>query len=379
MDYTTDVVIVGAGAAGLATAACLGRLGVRYEILEAGDAPAASWAASYDALHLHTVRQLSGLPFRAMPRSFPRYAARDQLVGYLRGYAERFKILVRSGQRVTRAVPEGDGWRVETGANVYRCRALVAASGIYANPYSAAYPGMESFPGRILHSAAYRNAEPFAGQRVLVVGAGNSGSEIALDLATRAASVVVAIRQGVNIVPRARLGVPIQRWALLIPRLPGPIRAGISGMLLRRAEVRLRSAGIPKSPVPVLRMQGIPIIGLGIIQAVRAGRIRIAGAIVRFGADGVHFVDGSVQPFDAVILATGFRPALGYLDGLVTLDERGFPRRDHVRSLDQPGLFFMGFNYGIAGTLNIIRGDAPIAARQIAAYLRASAPAGAGA
>lgn len=379
MEYTTDVVIVGAGAAGLATAACLGRLGVRYEILEAGDAPAASWAATYDALHLHTVRQLSGLPFRAMPRSFPRYASRDQLVGYLRGYAERFKMLVRAGQRVTRAVREGDGWRVETGDNVYRCRALVAASGIYANPHSAAYPGMESFPGRILHSAAYRNAEPFAGQRVLVVGAGNSGSEIALDLATRAASVVVAIRQGVNIVPRDLLGVPIQRWALLIPRLPGPMRAGISGMLLRRAEARLRSAGIPKSPVPVLRMQGIPIIGLGIIQAVRAGRIRIAGAIARFDTDGVHFADGTVQPFDAVILATGFRPALGYLDGLVTLDERGFPRRDHVRSLDQPGLFFMGFNYGIAGTLNIIRGDAPVAARQIAEYLRSSSPAGAGA
>lgn len=379
MEYTTDVVIVGAGAAGLATAACLGRLGVRYEILEAGDAPATSWAASYDALHLHTVRQLSGLPFRAMPRSFPRYAARDQLVGYLRGYAERFKILVRTGQRVTRTTPEGDGWRVETGDTTYHCRALVAASGIYANPHSAAYPGMESFPGRILHSAAYRNAEPFAGQRVLVVGAGNSGAEIALDLATRTAGVVVAIRQGVNIVPRDLLGVPIQRWALLIPRLPGPIRAGISRALLRRAEVRLRSAGIPKSPVPVLRMQGIPIIGLGIIQAVRAGRIRIAGAIARFDADGVHFADGSVQPFDAVILATGFRPALGYLDGLVTLDERGFPRRDHVRSLDLPGLFFMGFNYGIAGTLNIIRGDAPVAARQIAEYLRASAPAHAGA
>ena len=377
MDYTTDVVIVGAGAAGLATAACLGRLGVRYEILEAGDAPAASWAASYDALHLHTVRQLSGMPFHAMPRSFPRYASRDQLVDYLRGYAERYKILVRTGQRVSRAVPEGDGWRVETSDSVYHCRVLVAASGIYANPYSAAYPGMESFPGRVLHSAEYRNAEPFAGQRMLVVGAGNSGSEIALDLATRAASVVVAIRQGVNIVPRDLLGVAIQRWALLIPRLPGPIRAGISGMLLRRAEARLRAAGIPKSPVPVLRMQGIPIIGLGIIQAVRAGRVRIAGAIARFGADGVHFTDGAVEPFDAVILATGFRPALGYLDGLVTLDERGFPRRDHVRSLDRPGLFFMGFNYGIAGTLNIIRGDAPVAARQIAEYLRAPAPAGA--
>ncbi|HEU5439071.1 MAG TPA: NAD(P)-binding domain-containing protein [Ktedonobacterales bacterium] len=377
MARETDVVIVGAGAAGLATAACLKRLGVASEVLEASEQAGHSWAAAYDALHLHTVRRYSSLPGWPMPRRYPRYAARDQVVAYLEAYATHFGIAPRYGQRVTRAEPTGEGgWRVTTQAGEeWVARVLVAASGVVANPVTAAYPGMDEYGGKLLHSREYRNAAPFAGQRVLVVGAGNSGAEIAVDLLEGGAAVTVAIRVGVNAVPLSLLGVPIQYWALLVAKLPPSVTRVVTKALLRRSEARLKAAGMPKSPEPILQAHGIPIIGLRLLEAARAGKIKITGAIERFEPDGVAFKDGTRQPFDAVIMATGYRPALGYLDGLVTLDERGFPARDMVTSLDQPSLFFVGFNYGLAGTLNIIRREAPIAAQRIAALLRSSAPA----
>ena len=369
MGHETEVVIVGAGAAGLATAAGLKRSGVPFELLEASERVGNAWASSYDALRLHTVRRYSGLPYYPMPRSYPRYPSRDQVVSYLDAYARRFGIEPRIGQRVVRAAPASDGWNVSSQDTTYHCRVLVAASGVQANPVVPASPGRDAFRGTVIHSREYRNAAAFAGQRVLVVGAGNSGAEIAVDLLGAAHEVTIAVRVGVNAVPLSLLGVPIQYWALLVLRLPPVVVAPLSRVLLRRSEARLRAAGLPKSPEPVLQSHGIPIIGLRLLDATRAGRIKVAGAIQRFEPTGVRFADGTLREVDAVILATGFRPALDYLEGLITFDERGFPKRDRVRSLDQPNLYFMGFNYGIAGTLNNIRMEAPVAAALIATAL----------
>lgn len=368
-EYAADVVIVGAGAAGLATAACLKRLGVASLVLEGSDEIGHSWASGYDALRLHTVRRYSRLPIRAMPRSYPRYASRDQVVSYLQDYSSRLKLDVRTNRRVERVERLDDGWRVWTPSETYTCRALVSASGIVANPVMPPYPGTHTYGGALLHSSAYRSAEQFAGRRVLVVGTGNSGAEIALDLVKQAQSVALSIRSGVNVVPLSLLGVPIQYWALLVARLPRPVTAPLAGVLLRRSAARLKRAGLPRSSVPVLESEHVPVIGLGLLDAVRGGRIAVLGAIDRFTESGVVFADGTERAFDAVIMATGFHPALSYLAGLVTLDEGGFPARDGARSLDQQGLYFVGLNYGIVGTLNNIRKDAPVAARQIAASL----------
>lgn len=372
MSRESQVVIVGAGAAGLATAACLKRRGIQAEMLEASPDAGHSWAATYDALRLHTVRRFSGLPLYPMPRGYPRFATRDQVVAYLRDYAAHFGIQPHFGAEVTRAERVADGWRIETrDGDEWRARVLVAASGIYANPYTATYPGQETYTGMLIHSSAYRSPAAFKGQRVLVIGAGNSGAEIAVDLMQGGARVTVAIRQGVNAVPLSLLGVPIQYWALLVERMPR-LMAALAPVMLRRSTARLRRAGIPKSPEPVLQAHGIPIIGLRLLDAAREGKIAIAGAIERFAPHGVRYADGTTAEYDAIILATGFRPALGYLHGLVTLDERGFPARDGVRSLDHPDLFFVGFRYTVAGTLNNIRRDAPVAAQQMAELLRST-------
>ncbi len=380
MDSSTEVIIVGAGAAGLATAASLQRLGIRPVVIEAGDVVGHSWASSYDALRLHTVRRYSSLPLRPMPATYPRYASRDQVVGYLRNYAERFDIDVRSNCRVEKAAHSASGWSLSTNTGQFACHVLVAATGVAANPVTPAFPGMEGYAGVLMHSQAYRNAEAFADKRVLVVGAGNSGAEIALDLVRGGANATVAIRQGVNAVPLTLLGVPIQYWGLLVAKMPRAITAPLAGLLLRRSEARLRRAGIPKSPEPVLGSHGIPIIGLGFLDAAREKRIRIAGGIDRFTREGVQFTDGNSAPFDAVILATGYRPALDFLGEQITRDVRGFPMRapDGVSSVDLPDLYFVGYTYSIAGTLNLIRKEAPVTARRIAANAErhAKVPAG---
>jgi thioredoxin reductase len=379
-EVIAEVIIVGAGAAGLATAASLQRLGIQPVVIEAGDVAGHSWASSYDALRLHTVRRYSSLPLRPMSSSYPRYASRDQIVGYLRDYAAHYSIDVRSGRRVERAMHTASGWQLSTDAGQFACRTLVAATGVVANPVTPVFPGMDEYTGVLMHSQAYRNAAAFAGKRVLVVGAGNSGAEIALDLMRGGARVTVAIRQGVNAVPLSLLGIPIQYWGLLVAKLPRAITGPLAGVLLRRSAARLRRAGIPKSPEPVLGSHGIPIIGLGFLDAAREKRIRIAGGIERFTREGIQFADGRSEPFDAVILATGYRPALDFLGEQITRDERGFPMRapDGVRSADLPDLYFVGYTYSIAGTLNLIRQEAPVAARSIAtsAQQRTKPPAG---
>ncbi|HKS69782.1 MAG TPA: NAD(P)/FAD-dependent oxidoreductase, partial [Ktedonobacterales bacterium] len=310
MTHISDVVIVGAGAAGLATAACLAQRGVRADVLEAGPDAGHTWASTYNALRLHTVRRFSGLPLYPMPRGYPRYAARDQVVTYLRDYAAHFGIQPHFGSAVTRATLAGDGWQVETrDGDTWQARVLVAASGVYANPYAAMYPGQETYTGTVMHSSEYRSPAAFKGQRVLVVGAGNSGAEIAVDLMDGGARVTVAIRQGVNAVPLSLLGVPIQYWALLVERAPR-LMGALAPVMLRRSAARLRRAGIPKSPEPVLQAHGIPIIGLRLLDAARTGKIAIAGAIERFEPHGVRYRDGASAEYDAIILATGFRPAL---------------------------------------------------------------------
>lgn len=368
MSEASDVFIVGAGAAGLAAAACLKRRGLEPIVVEASNTAGHTWANNYESLKLHTIRRYSGLPYYPMPRSYPLYPTRSQVLDYLQNYARHFGIVPRFGQHVERARRDQQGWLLTTQrGDTYRARVLVAASGIFDSPIRPTWPGMESFRGSIQHSSEYRTALPFTGKRVLIIGAGNSGAEIALDLAGRAASVTVAIRNGVNVVPLSLLGVPIQLWGLLVLRLPPEVSGSIAKLLLRRSEARLQRAGVPKSPEPILASHGIPIIGLGLLQEITAGKIAVNGAVAGFDQSEVIFADGSRQSFDAVLLATGFTPALQYLRDTVTFDARGFPERDGMRSHQFPDLFFAGYNYGIAGTLNNIRKETPILAEQITA------------
>ena len=361
------VLIVGAGPAGLATAACLTRHKIAYRLFEAGDMPANTWRRLYDRLHLHTVRALSGLPDYPMPRRFPRYPSREQVVEYLDAYARHFGLVIETGAPVTRATPVDGGWRVETPAGAQTGRALVSATGIFSNPLRARYPGEDAFQGQIAHSASYRNAAPFAGQRVLLIGVGNSGAEIAVDLAEHGAQPTVSIRAGANVVPRSLLGVPIQRWAHVIGHLlPGLTQNVLASVLLRQAVRRQTQAGVPRPTVGILEKPGVPVIGLELLQHARAGSIAIRPAVERLTERGACFVDGREEPFDSVLVATGYRPTLAYFGDTLPLDTTGLPRMDGVRALDAPNLYFVGMYNNIRGTLFNIAHEAPLVAEALA-------------
>ena len=216
-----------------------------------------------------------------------------------------------------------------------------------------------------MHSVDYRRPSGFQGRRVLVVGVGNSGGEIASELANFGAHVTVAVRTGANVVPRDLGGVPIQYLAFAMRRLPKGARQAIVGLVGRLTELRRGKPVLPKPPYGPL--DAIPLIGFHLVDAIRSGRIAVRATIAELTETGVRFADGMEESFDDIILATGFTPALSPLGGSVRTDAKGFAlRTDRVTSADQPGLYFVGHNYDATGGLYNIRRDAGLAAERIA-------------
>jgi cation diffusion facilitator CzcD-associated flavoprotein CzcO len=196
-----DAIIVGAGPAGLAMAAAFRARGLNASILEKSDAVGAVWRRHYDRLHLHTDRARSGLPGLTIPKACGRYPSRAQVVEYLEAYAARFALKPVLNAPVRAVRRDGRAWRAEAGENSRTAPIVVVATGWADYPHAPTWPGMETFGGPILHSSGHRNPAPFAGQRVLVIGYGNSGAEIALDLAEAAIDVTLSVRGPVNVIP----------------------------------------------------------------------------------------------------------------------------------------------------------------------------------
>ena len=376
-----DVVVIGAGPAGLATSRELARRRVEHVVLERGDRVAYSWANLYESLILHTGKHMSALPGLRLPRSAPLFVPRGEFVRYLADYAARFRLPVRTGWRVTRVerLTSEARWRVTAatpgGATDVDCGALVIATGIIANPRVPAIPGADEFEragGRLLHAVEYRTPSAFYGKRVLVVGAGNSGGEIASELARmgnangNVTEVTIAVRSGANVVPREILGIPVQYLARYIGKLPRKAREAVVRLVGRIVEKR---RGPPVLPRPAHGpLDAIPLIGFHLVDAIRAGLVRVRGGIDRLTRTGAVFTDGKTpteQAFDAVILATGYSAALAPLGQLIRADTKGFAlRRDRVESADHDDLYFVGHNYDATGGLfNIARDARTVAAR----------------
>jgi cation diffusion facilitator CzcD-associated flavoprotein CzcO len=360
-----EAVVIGAGPGGLAVSRELSVRGMDHVVLERGERPGESWSNVYDSLRLHTGKHLSALPGRPFPRTAPLFVPATEFLGYLRDYASSLALPVRTRTEAVRARREGSRWCVETSAGTVEARALVIACGIMSAPVVPEIDGRGAFRGTVIHSVEYRRPGPYAGRRVLVVGAGNSAGEIAPELADAGADVTAAIRSGANVVPRTVLGVPIQYVAAAVLGLPAVARPAVIGAFARVTRAVRGAPPFPPARGPLLG--DVPIIGFALVDAIRAGRIRLRGALDRFTATGVRFADGTEEPFDDVILATGFRAELGPVEGLVTRDERGFARRrDRVVSVEQPDLYFVGHHYDSRGGLHNVAKDAPAVARLVA-------------
>lgn len=354
-----NTVIIGAGPAGLAAAGALKAKGAEPILLEKADNVGSVWRRHYDRLHLHTDRAHSGLPGLPMPASYPRYPSRQQFVDYLEDYARKFALTPLFGVRVSAVRREAGRWRVEAGEKVWRAANVVVATGSADFPYAPTWPGQETFQGQILHSSGYKNPTPFGRQRVLVVGFGNSGGEIALDLAQAAIDVTLAVRGPVRVLPRDLLGLPILTWAIGQSFLPARVSDALNAPVIRLALGSLEALGLrtaAKGPRQMVEEDGrVPLLDMGTIAKIRAGAIKVRGAIDRFTPDGIVFADGTAERYDAVILATGFHPDLRALlpDAADTLDAAGQPRVSG-RSAAAPGLFFCGAKVVATGQLREI-------------------------
>jgi len=362
-----EIVIVGAGSAGLATAVLLQRQGLRPLVLEAGPEPGAAWRDRYDRLRLHTPRLLSGLPGLRLPRRYGRWVRRDDLLEYFRDYAAVHDLDVRLNCRVVRLEPS---WTVRTTDGPIEAEHVVVATGYNGTPFVPDWPGRDGFAGELLHSSAYRNPEPFRGRDVLVVGAGNSGAEIAHDVADGgAARARLAVRTPPQIVRRATLGIPAQLVGLAVKRMPPSWVDPFTKWQRRVAIPDLATRGLPRPEHGVrtafLTTGTTPILDVGIVDAVRHGRVEIVAAVEGFDGSDVVLADCSRIRPDAVIAATGFRAGLEPLVGeLGVLGRRGLPeRRDGEAAL--PGLWFVGFTPTLGGQLR----EGSLAARRVATAL----------
>jgi len=347
----TDILVVGAGPAGLAVAATLQAKGHRPLVIDKASQVGASWRDHYERLHLHTVKSLSALPGLPFPAAAPRYVPRQGVVDYLVAYAAHAGIEPCFGEQATAIVRADDGaWRTTTrSGRVVRSRTVVVTTGANNVPVAARIDGEEAFAGTIAHSRDYRNAAPFAGHRVLVVGFGNTGAEIALDLAEHGVAVALSVRSPVNIVLRDVLGRPTQKTSILLGRLPNALGDALARLFRDLSVGDIARHGLersPLSPLRQLREHGkTPVIDVGTLARIRSGEIGVYPALRRLVRDGVEFVDGRSWNADRVVLATGYRAAIDTLfPGIaVPLDASGLPTV-LAGTGDLDGVYFVGFD-----------------------------------
>jgi cation diffusion facilitator CzcD-associated flavoprotein CzcO len=342
-----DAIIVGAGPAGLASAMAMRAAGLEVAVFEKADSVGAVWRRHYDRLHLHTDRKHSGLPGMAMPPSYPTYPSRLQVVEYFESYAARFDIRPVFNTVVSSIRRDGAQWCAQTAQGPICAPVVVMATGIADAPYRPSWPGSEVYRNPVIHSSEYRNPEPFAGKRVLVVGFGNSGGEVALDLADAGVDVALAVRGPVQILPRDLLGFPILAWAILYRPLPARLVDFINAPILRLAIGSIEKLGLrraAKGPRQMVDEDGrVPLIDIGTLEKIRDGSIKIRGGIDRLTPEGMVFADGASDDFGAIILATGFRPDLRPLvpDVGGVFDGQGMPLVTG-QATKAPGLYFCG-------------------------------------
>jgi putative flavoprotein involved in K+ transport len=370
----STVVVVGGGASGLSAAAALARRRIDAVVLEQDAQLGGTWARRYDRLHLHTVRRFSGLAYFPIPNRYPTYLSRDHVVAYLQEYARHFGLRVVTGagiQRV-RSLGASNGWTVETvGGDAWQCRAAVIATGQYRQPIVPSWVGRELYAGRIAHSVAYANAAPYVGKRVLVVGAGNSGAEIATDLSDNgAACVAVSVRTPPPIVPRDPFGMPVQRTSMLLSALPPAIANRIGWATARLVLGDVTRYGMPKGDFAPYTTRRVPLIDVGFVEALKQGRVTVRPALERLTQSGAVFADGASEPFDAIIAATGFTTGLESLvDAPGALDDLGEPRGTSGEPTAHAGLYFVGFTHSLRGHLFEANRASRRLARNVERYL----------
>jgi putative flavoprotein involved in K+ transport len=365
-----EVVVIGAGPGGLAVAAALKGHGVNPLVVDRADRVGSSWRGHYDRLHLHTPRRWSGLPGYPIPRSAGRWVSRDDVVRYLEAYATHHRLELRLGSGVTgidpvAPSPDAARWAVRLDDDsIITADHVVVATGYNHTPVEPDWPGLGGFPGEVVLARDYRNGRPHAGHDVLVVGSGNTGMEIATDLADHGATRVwLAVRTPPHILPRSRMGWPAQGTGILVRRLPPRLVDRVAAVLAVVQEPDLTAFGMPKPGTDLysrVLVGRVPVQDVGIVGAIRAKRVEPVAAVAAVEGGDVVLADGSRVHPSVIVVATGYRaglePIVGHLD---VLDGRGLPLVHGAHEPDgAPGLWFTGYTNPISGMLRELRIDA---------------------
>ncbi|WP_280472186.1 flavin-containing monooxygenase [Nocardia cyriacigeorgica] len=330
-DY--DVLIIGGGQSGLAAAYHHIRAGHRVAVLEAGPEPVGSWPRYYDSLTLFSPAAYSALPGLPFPGDPDRYPRRDEVVDYLRRYAEHLTADIHTGQSVDTVTWDGTTYTAHTAAGAqFRAPRLIAATGSFGAPQLPDLPGRDTFPGTLLHAADYRSPHEFAGREVIVIGAGNSAVQIATELAEHA-TVTLASRQPVKFVPQRPLGRDVHFWFTITGFDIAPV-----GHLLATAPTQ-------------------PVLDAGRYRAaLTAERPPRRPMFTALDGDTAVWADGTRSHVDAIIAATGYRPHLPYLAGTGALTDSGAPRHRKGISTTHPGLGYLGLEWQRSPSSNSLRG-----------------------
>ncbi|MFZ3566951.1 ArsO family NAD(P)H-dependent flavin-containing monooxygenase [Streptomyces sp. BH097] len=323
MSDVLDVVVIGGGQAGLATGYHLRRQKLDFVILDAQSTPGGAWQHTWDSLHLFSPAAFSSLPGRLMPpQAGQGYPDASHVVDYLGDYEKRYELPVVRPVRVSGVHRDGTHLRVESDSGTWTARAVASATGTWWRPFLPALPGRAEFAGRRLHTVDYRSPDDFAGQRVVVVGGGNSGAQIAADL---------AVRDDIDL-----------NWATRRP--PRYLADDIDGRaLFDAATARRRALDAGRTDTGGVASLGDIVAVPPVREARDAGLLKTSPMFARLERDGVVRADGTRTEADAIIWCTGFRPALSHLAPLQLRGTRGHIATEGTRAVDEPRLHLLGY------------------------------------
>jgi len=360
--------IIGAGPAGLAMAGRMRKAGLDFEIIEQSNQVGNTWHNHYDRLHLHTVKQWSHLPHLPFPADYPLYVSRQQLTQYFADYAAHFKIQPHFDVQATAITKQTNGsWEVKTqNGKTYPAENVIISTGVNRVPNRPKWPGQEKFKGSITHSVSYKNPSPYIGKSVLVVGMGNTGAEVALDLSEKGVDTFISVRHPISVVPRDLNGRPVQVTSKQLAKLPLGLGDWLGSQIRKIYFGNLSKYGLESStmhPAVQLRETGkTPIVDIGTIKAIKEGKIKVVKEIDHFTETGVQFKTGEHIALDAVLLATGYKAKVeDFLERAEELlDQYGCPSQPIAKAFHQ-GIYFLGFdNYKLGGIIGTINTDSQL-------------------
>ncbi|RPF39040.1 ArsO family NAD(P)H-dependent flavin-containing monooxygenase [Streptomyces sp. TLI_185] len=321
MTRTSQVVVIGGGQSGLAAGYHLRRLGLDFVILDAQTTAGGAWQHTWDSLHLFSPAAYSSLPGRLMPpQAGQEYPDAQHVVEYLADYEKRYELPIERPVRVLGVHRDGGLLRVETDSGPWRARAVISATGTWWRPFLPAVPGRGDFGGRQLHTVDYRSPKCFTGRRVIVVGGGNSGAQIAADLAHD----------------------PEVTWVTQRP--PRYLDDEVDGRaLFDAATARRRALDAGRTDTGGVASLGDIVAVPSVREARDRGLLKASPMFTRLVPGGVEWADGTRAVADAVIWCTGFRPALSHLAPLQLRGRRGRIATAGTRAADEPRLHLLGY------------------------------------